>query len=71
MKKMEDEFEMNLTRTGIPGVAKIARIQQVPMDVEIPDEEEVVEAYDNHGDVDEDVEDVWVKMASSLRTLEC
>ncbi|KAH8968926.1 hypothetical protein BDL97_02G009000 [Sphagnum fallax] len=58
MKKMEDEFEMNLTRTGIPGVAKIARIQQVPMDVEIPDEEEVVEAYDNHGDVDEDVEDV-------------
>jgi hypothetical protein len=29
------------------------------MDVEIPDEEEVVEAYDNHGDVDEDVEDVW------------
>ncbi len=59
MKKMEDEFEMNLTRTGIPGVAKIAQIQQVPMDVEIPDEEEVVEAYDNHGDVDEDVEDVW------------
>jgi hypothetical protein len=58
MKKMEDEFEMNLTRTGIPGVAKIAQIQQVPMDVEIPDEEEVVEAYDNHGDVDEDVEDV-------------
>lgn len=55
---MEDEFEMNLTRTGIPGVAKIAQIQQVPMDVEIPDEEEVVEAYDNHGDVDEDVEDV-------------
>jgi hypothetical protein len=58
MKKMEDEFETNLTRTGIPGVAKIAGIQQVPMDVEIPDEEEVVEAYDNHGDVDEDVEDV-------------
>jgi hypothetical protein len=58
MKKMEDEFEMNLTRTGIPGVAKIAGIRQVPMDVEIPDEEEVVEAYDNHGDVDEDVEDV-------------
>ncbi len=59
MKKMEDEFETNLTRTGIPGVAKIAGIQQVPMDVEIPDDEEVVEAYDNHGDVDEDVEDVW------------
>jgi hypothetical protein len=58
MKKMEDEFETNLTTTGILGVAKIAGIQQVPMDVEIPDDEEVVEAYDNHGDVDEDVEDV-------------